>query len=427
MFPLTFIFAENIILECCDLLILEEEEGSMSEQDGTNPSIKHSKLIKVNKQSSNQASTLKRPINDDEEVWRAYWRSQEQALGPWRMEPEIDSDRQKYLTERRSITANIEQGIYSFKDIKLNRADVEWLLATHENGQGPVNWSDESQRKREGLDLRGANLQGEDLRGLPLACMIGGLTGRTWFYASPEQCDMAAVRMKGAILIQAHLEGAKLNQAYLERANLFRANLEEAEFRAAYLEGAYLNETYLGGTLLRRAHLEGVNLSRAHLEGVSTPPADLRGAFFDSATVLTDITLGNKVHGYVLLADVSWGGVNLSRIDWSPVDMLGHEHKAYQTKDVDDYRTAVRANRQLSVALQVQGLNEDAARFAYRAQRLQRVVLRRQRKFGSYLFSLFLDLLAGYGYIDQDEASSGTWLSLLDSQLPTIHLGIFRH
>src|SRR5207248_3181062 len=45
-----------------------------------------------------------------------------------------------------------------------------------------------------------------------------------------------------------------------------------------------------------------------------------------------------------------------------------------------------------------QGLNEVATRFAYRAQKLQRVVLYRQRKFGQYLFSLFLDLLAGYGY-----------------------------
>lgn len=59
---------------------------------------------------------------------------------------------------------------------------------------------------------------------------------------------------------------------------------------------------------------------------------------------------------------------------------------------------AVRANRQLAVALQGQGLNEEAARFAYRAQKLQRVVLRLQRKYLQYLFSLFLDLLAGYGY-----------------------------
>lgn len=65
---------------------------------------------------------------------------------------------------------------------------------------------------------------------------------------------------------------------------------------------------------------------------------------------------------------------------------------------IDGYQAAVRANRQLAVVLQAQGLNEDAARFAYRAQKLQRIVWRRQHKFLQYLFSLFLDLLAGYGY-----------------------------
>jgi hypothetical protein len=50
------------------------------------------------------------------------------------------------------------------------------------------------------------------------------------------------------------------------------------------------------------------------------------------------------------------------------------------------------------VALREQGLDEEAARFAYRAQLLQRIVLLRQGKLGPYLFSLVLDLLAGYGY-----------------------------
>lgn len=58
----------------------------------------------------------------------------------------------------------------------------------------------------------------------------------------------------------------------------------------------------------------------------------------------------------------------------------------------------MRANRQLTVALQAQGMNEDASRFAYRAQRLQRTALWLQGRFGQFLFSLFLDLLAGYGY-----------------------------
>jgi hypothetical protein len=88
--------------------------------------------------------------------------------------------------------------------------------------------------------------------------------------------------------------------------------------------------------------------------------------------------------------------------------MLGDEYEARQAtragksktsvSRLEEYEAAVRANRQLAVALRAQGLDEEAARFAYRAQLLQRIVLRRQGKFLSYLFSLLLDLLAGYGY-----------------------------
>jgi hypothetical protein len=48
------------------------------------------------------------------------------------------------------------------------------LLSTHENGQGPVDWKDKSQRNRLGLDLRGADLRHLDLHHLPLACLYGG-------------------------------------------------------------------------------------------------------------------------------------------------------------------------------------------------------------------------------------------------------------
>jgi hypothetical protein len=88
--------------------------------------------------------------------------------------------------------------------------------------------------------------------------------------------------------------------------------------------------------------------------------------------------------------------------------MLGDEYEARQGTSngkrkssvtrLEEYEAAVRANRQLAVALRSQGLDEEAARFAYRAQLLQRIVFRRQGKFGQYLFSLLLDLLAGYGY-----------------------------
>ena len=100
---------------------------------------------------------------------------------------------------------------------------------------------------------------------------------------------------------------------------------------------------------------------------------------------------------------------NLSVVEWSKLEQLGEEHKARQKYDGQgvlkskeqqwiDYETAVRANRQLAVALLNQGLNEDAARFAYHAQVLQRKVLWQQRSIGKWLFSLLLALLAGYGY-----------------------------
>src|SRR5438270_13052856 len=108
-------------------MVLLVERNSMSEQSGT------------------QVSTLRPTTNDDKKSWIVYWKSQGQ---PWRTEPEIDMKRQKYLTERRNITPDIELGIYPFRDIKLSRADIEWLLTTHEDGRGPVDWHDIQQRTR---------------------------------------------------------------------------------------------------------------------------------------------------------------------------------------------------------------------------------------------------------------------------------------
>jgi hypothetical protein len=93
-----------------------------------------------------------RPTESDPDAWKVYWGAQGQ---PWRTEPEIDQQRQTELAQRRAIAPTIEQGIYPFQGMKLSRADIEWLLATHEHGRGPVDWQDPRQRTREGLDLRG--------------------------------------------------------------------------------------------------------------------------------------------------------------------------------------------------------------------------------------------------------------------------------
>ena len=362
----------------------------------------------MSEQDGRQAVVQQRPTTNCQDEWKAYWKAQRQ---PWRTEPEIDRERQTYLAERRTVVPDIARGIYPFKDIKLSRADIEWLLATHENGRGPVDWNDQSQRYREGLDLRGAILNEENLSELPLARLLGEIGTRRqvtptseFIFTTTEQRNMAAVHMEGTNLEGTHLEKANLSRCHLNRANIRSAHLESADLFSAHVDEAFLSHAHLEGAVLRGCHLEGTILYHAHLAG-----ADLLRAIFNHDTNLEGILLWDEKHGYASLADIRWGDANLTVVNWSQVKLLGdeyrlHQHSMYDGKAKDretqikDYQRAIRANRQLAVKLQDQGMNEDAARFAYRAQKLQRVVLGRQKKLAAYLFSGFLDLLAGYGY-----------------------------
>ena len=384
-----------------------------------------------------------RPANEDEVGWKTYWEGQRQF---WRTEPEIDSEKQKYLEQRRNITADIKQGIYPFKDISLSRADVEWLLITHENGRGPLDWIDPGQRTRKGLDLRGAILIGVDLRELPLAGIEGGTVNDKSIITTSEQRAKAAIHLEGANLTDAHLEGAILSRARLEGANLRRAHLEEARLYYAHLEGANLRAAHLEGAFLGNAYLNGKDMKEEELkhlhqwkENLEFPiilePTNLRFAFLDRRTNLDSAILGEKKHGFVSVVDVRWGDANLALVNWFRVEMLGDEYKARQRKTSDgkkksrdtrrrEYRRATRANRQLANVLRGQGLNEEADYFARRSQILNRKYLWQQViqqqvksnpllvrtevrrvRFGirvqrllSYIFSWFLFLIAGYGY-----------------------------
>lgn len=363
------------------------------------PSLFHALLTTVLKRNTlltstppNQPTVLsRRPPVDDHEAWRTYWSAQGQ---PWRTEPEIDTKRQEALNECRTVVPDIEKGTYPFKGMKLSRADVEWLLATHENGRGPVDWNDESQRVREGLDLRGADLRLVDLQNLPLACLQGSLKWNAQPNITQEQRANALARLEGANLRRTHLEGAILAEVHLEHGDL----------TGAYLEHAYLLRTHLEEATLWGGHIERANLIGAHLE----------------RALLGSVILADENHVGPVVVDTQWSNTNLAIVDWSQVNMLGDEYKVRkimrdaQIKDRGEwlwqYDRAVRANRQLAVALQSQGLNEDAARFAYRAQVLQKRVFwlqmlqpkaklrQRGQQLGAWLFSWFLFLLAGYGY-----------------------------
>jgi len=77
------------------------------------------------------------------------------------------------------------------------------------------------------------------------------------------------------------------------------------------------------------------------------------------------------------LADVQWNGANLSGISWASVRTIGDEHVGCGER-ILEHEAPVRAYRQISAAVAAQGLDEVAARFAYRSQVLQRRVLLRQ-------------------------------------------------
>src|SRR5581483_3699384 len=228
-------------------------------------------------------------LANNRDAWHLHWVKQGQ---PWRWEPEISAQRQQELNKRRAIVPDIKKGIYPFRGVKLSRADVEWLLATHEDGLGPVDWNDESQRDRLGLDLRGADLREVNLRGLPMACMLGSLRWDDWKVATVAQRDMAAI----------HLERARLNGAYLAGAS----------FRNAYLEDIHLLQAHLEGADFFRAHLESASLREAYLQG-----ADLRLVYFDHASSLDNMVLGDEKFGFISMVDVHWGDVNLSVINWA--------------------------------------------------------------------------------------------------------------
>lgn len=356
----------------------------MSEQNSTQPSTKQHSSRKVNTASQEnvkQAPAAQRPANNVKEGWKAYWEAQEQI---WRTEKEVDKERQKYLSERLRIIPNIEQSIFPFKSIKLSRADVEWLLASHLGGK----WLTEMYTYRDGigvpkrgLDLRGAHLEGIDLSRLPLTQLRGGLQHDEWSCRSEEQREAAAIHLEGAILDSTDLTCSAL--------------------RFAHLEGANLTSAYLGGATLRGAYLQKANLQSVH---------------FDSATNLQDVTLDIKDR-CILLADAHWNGSDLTVIDWKYLKRLADEQETDSEEKgkgkqmgLEDYKKVARANRQLGVALRDQGLNEEADYFAYCAKVHQRKVFwfqmsERQVKFrqrvqslGAWLFSLLLALLSGYGY-----------------------------
>lgn len=258
-------------------------------------------------------------------------------------------------------------------------------------------WVAQPEATRGDSAFEGVRLTGADVYWLAEA------SGRDEFGGLPnlhlEGANLNGAQLEGAHLSFVHLEGASLNGAQLEGADL-----EQAQLAGAYLTGAQLNGAHLIAAQLKEAYLGGAELERANLIAAQLTGAHLAHATFDKNTLLSGAVLTGAS-----LDQVTYDGVNLAVVDWSLVPVLGDELKARQrtgengkskgrARRLDEFTAAVRANRVLAATLRSQGMSEDADRYAYRAQHAQRVVLRLRRRYLAYLGSLFIDLLAGYGF-----------------------------
>lgn len=415
------------------------------------PKLSMTQKNQLAQQPQQEAQEDPEPVRD----WEVYWKAQGQ---PWRQEPEIGLERQQFLSQRLEIKPDYDQQIFPFKDIALTRADVEWLLVTHEDGREPVEWNDESQRKRKGLDLSGIDLHHINLSNLPLAeanLRSAHLEGANLIEACLSGADLTGAYLTKAYLIRANLTDADLTDADLERAQLGLAHLEGALFLRANLKVAFLTQAYLARTQFDYAHLAfadlsmtnceqatfiganmqnalciganltGADLHKSHLEDVQLNNAFLRDVRLSDAflagSYLGGVVMADEMHVGPQLADVHWNDVNLAVVKWSQMNMVREEYQARQRKEDDgqvkdsftreeEYDTAVRTYRQIVIALESQGLKEEAERFAFRAQIMQRSVLwwrlrqggqsfwQHINNLGACLFSWLLALLSGYGY-----------------------------
>jgi uncharacterized protein YjbI with pentapeptide repeats len=296
-----------------------------------------------------------------------------------------------------------------FDGVELIGTDAAWLA--ERSGRDWHGWVPSLHLERANFG-GGAHLEGADLR-------FAHLEGVTLIGAHLEGARLDQIHLEGANLHGTHLEGAILNGARLERASLMNSHLEGADLRQAHLEETNLDHAHLEGANLESAHLERANLryadlkradlDSAHLEGADPIGAHLEGATLNGASFDKVTQLNNATLTGVRLDRATFDNTNLSVVNWREVPVLGDELVARAGKDKygywknrdtrrEEYRAAVRANRRLAVALQANGLSEDAARYTYRAQLCQRKALFYERRIPAWLGSWFLAALAGYGF-----------------------------
>lgn len=267
------------------------------------------------------------------------------------LDERIPKERRSYLNA--ACRENVEAGKPPGDGVRFeSRDEVDWMLDVVRRETSPSGPASEGRIRLPGASLREIDLSGLDFR-------------------------------------HADLSGADLRQATLTGCRLTGANLQRARLSGANLSGARLN-----GCNLREAVLQGVNVRGTNLRDTDLRGADLEGARMDSDTQLAEI----RLDGETSLADVLWNGAAMARVDWKQAPTLGDERETHAADaPLDAYRRAARAYHGLAVALRQQGLSDAASEYRLCEQRMERAALKRERRYGPWLFSSVLNIVSGYG------------------------------
>lgn len=238
-----------------------------------------------------------------------------------------------------------------------------------------------------------------------------------YVYSEGKECPHKA--LKGKDLCYWHEKRGEKNPINELGTNNFaffdlqEAFLQEAKLQGAYLTGANLQGAYLPGAELQRASLGGVNLQRAFLVDARLQEASLTGAELQGS-YLMEAELQGAILDFANLqetnlngADFESTGLFLTKFDnsslWSArhIDEIARE-EIMGDEEQDDkaklrrYEMASQIYRNLKNYFRNEGIYGKSGIYYYRERAVERKI-HKHRSIGEYLWSLFLDLLCGYG------------------------------
>jgi len=185
--------------------------------------------------------------------------------------------------------------------------------------------------------------------------------------------DLSRADLSGVNMARADLSGAMLFDVVLKKAELLGANLSGADLTSSNLEDADLTRANLFGARLWHANLRGANLIEANLSSCDLWDSELYGIRMWRTNLRDIASLGKKNFGKPVNKYMAVYSINESGI----------------TSSEDAYRN-------LKKHFLDKGRYNDASWASFKEKSMEKKRLKKKKN-PSYLPSLIMDLMCGYG------------------------------